>query len=111
MKKSLKIIFLLGLLKALPVVAGSPHGVPRGNEARPLFAHWTFIAGYRDVLEISDLPDFTTHTDIPGPYEVHNLGGVPTYSVPVPVGRAKAFFRVRREWGFPWLPGFPNPNT
>ena len=61
-----------------------------------------WAAGF-DVLEISPCVDFDASVDIPGPYEVRDINGVLSYYVPVPVGYSKAFFRVRRVWGNPWI--------
>jgi len=113
MNKLLKIALLLGLIRAwqchgveyppLPIAPGkAPVNAP-GSPARPLSAEWEVTAAYLDVLEISDCPDFAIHTDIEGPYEVRDVDGVLCYHVPLPVGYAKAFLRVRRWWGNPWI--------
>ena len=112
MKKLLLIALLLGLIKArtlhaelppLPVNPGKPPVDLPGTVARPLFAMWHVDASALDVLEISGCADFTLPQDVAGPYETRDIDGVLNYYVPVPVGYAQAFFRVRRVWGNPWV--------
>jgi hypothetical protein len=113
MDKLLKIALILGLIKAfqskaveyppLPLAPGkSPVDAP-GIPARSLSAEWDVTAACRDVLEISNRADFGTHADMKGPYEVRDIAGISCYHVPLPVGYAESFFRVRRVWGNPWV--------
>lgn len=109
MKKLLAIALILaGTVSAieyppLPVSPGKPPRSAPGTPAKPLRATWNVSATARDVLEISDCPDFSSTQDIAGPYEVREIDGVLCYYVSVPVGYAQAFFRVRRWWGNPWI--------
>lgn len=113
MNKLLKIALILGLLKAwqchgveyppLPTAPGhAPTSLP-GSPARSLFAVWEVSAGVRDVLEMSDRPDASVWIELTGPYEVREVNGISSYWVRVPIGYAKSFFRVRRDWGNPWI--------
>lgn len=114
MNKLLKIALVLGIALArtltavespppLPVIPNrSPVDAP-GTFARPLFTLWDMTSGTRDVLEMSNQPGNGIWMDIPGPYEIREIEGISTYYVPTPVGYAQAFFRVRREWGNPWI--------
>lgn len=111
MKKLLLIALLLGLIKARTLLAEYPPLPPDrgavpytdapGTVEKPLFAAWSFEVDTFDVLEMSS--DAVTWSDLPGPYEVRPLDGQSSYYVRVPVGYAKAFFRVRRVWGNPWV--------
>jgi hypothetical protein len=113
MNKPLKIALVLGLLQAfqlhareyppLPVAPNRPPVDAPGIPARPVVAVWEVTAGTRDVLEMSDRPDAAVWMDLPGPYEVREVDGVSSYWVRVPIGYAKSFFRVRRDWGNPWV--------
>lgn len=113
MNKLLKIAFVLGLIRAwqcaavepppLPVNPGKPPVSVPGTTAKSLVAMWNVSSTAFDVLEISPCADFSSKQDVPGPYEVREINGILCYYVPVPVGYSKAFFRVRRFWGFPWI--------
>lgn len=113
MNKLLKIALILGLIRAwqchaveyppLPIAPGKPPASLPGSTARSLSAEWDVTAACRDVLEISNRADFGTHADMEGPYEVRDIAGISCYHVPLPVGYAESFFRVRRVWGNPWV--------
>lgn len=112
MKKLLWVALILGLILArkvtareyppLPISPGKPPTDAPGVPARPVFVAWHIEAGTRDVLEMS--ADTITWRDLAGPYEVRELeDGFSNYYVRVPAGYSKAFFRVRRVWGNPWV--------
>lgn len=89
----------------LPPLPEHPGGPPRISDPipiAPLSAQWEVNAACRDVLEYrASLAD--EWEEIPGPYPALDIGGVLVYSVPVVIGRTAAFFRIRRDWGNPWV--------
>ena len=110
MKKLLWIALILSLIVArmhareYPPLPVSPNRPPVDRPVpgeKPLFLTWNVTSGTRDVLEFS--ADMLTWADLPGPYQVLDFEGAASYWVPVPRGYAKAFFRVRRDWGNPWV--------
>lgn len=110
MKKLLLVALILGLILArkvtareLPRLSASPKPLTDapGIPSRSVFAAWHVEAGTFDVLEMSS--DMETWIDVAGPYAVRDLGSTLNYWVRVPAGYAKAFFRVRRVWGNPWV--------
>lgn len=69
------------------------------NLVLSLWVLWNLNPQCRDVLEFKD--EITgTWEQIDGPYTLTPDGK--DYKVPVPVGEI-GFFRVRRDWGSPWL--------
>ena len=89
----------------LPPLPEHPGNPPRNSEpvpVTPLSAQWEINAACRDILEYraSIAHDWE---EIPGPYDALDVDGILCYTVPVAVGHTAAFFRIRRDWGNPWV--------
>lgn len=88
----------------LPPLPPLPGNEPRPSESVPpraLVLQWDVGTACRDVLETS--ADLAEWTDLPGPYTVIQTGETPVYRVGLDTRAPLGYFRIRREWGNPWV--------
>lgn len=88
----------------LPPLPMHPGGVPDSRPPQPpraLAVQWDIAASCRDILETS--PDAEHWQDFPGPYTVSQTGETPVYHIVLDTNSPLGYFRIRRDWGNPWI--------
>lgn len=100
------------MTRTLPVIAcallaGCATSPPR-RAIVPVPGHgvtvfWTIDAACRDVLEMTADLNSGQWAEVAGPYPALDTGGLLEYRVTVTGNAAQSFFRIRRDWGNPWV--------